>query len=171
MVLGANWGNEELKKPLSDRHPILRWYHHLGQHQRRFITTPGKVHSAIMTGAAAAYLGLAYDLYALDHNAELQKRLIARLKNVGGFPGARYETFVAAAMIRAGFDLEFEDEQDGSSSHCEFTATSKATGRRFSVEAKHRESEANSAAAPGVSVPQPRRTCLSLAPEKPEASN
>lgn len=41
--------------------------------------------------------------------------------------------------IRAGFQLEFEDEQDGSSTHCEFTATSKATGRKFSVEAKHRE--------------------------------
>lgn len=138
-VLGPDWGNNELKKPFAERHPILRWYHHLYLHQRQFITTPGKVHAGRMTGAAAAYLGLAYDLYALDHNAELQQRLIARLKNAQGFPGARYETFVAAAMIRAGFELEFENEQDGTSTHCEFTATSKATGRRFSVEAKHRE--------------------------------
>lgn len=138
-VLGPDWGNNELKKPLAERHPILRWYHHLCLHQRQFITTPGRVHAGRMTGAAAAYLGLAYDLYALDHNAELQQRLIARLKNAQGFPGARYETFVAAAMIRAGFELEFENEQDGSTSHCEFTATSKATGRKFSVEAKHRE--------------------------------
>jgi len=143
-VLGPEWGNAELKKPLGERHPILLWYHHLCLLQRKFITTPGKVHNAAMTGAAAAYLGLAYDLYALDHNAELQERLVARLKNRNGFPGARYEAFVAAAMIRAGFDLKFENEQDRSSTHCEFTATSKATGRKFSVEAKHREADERS---------------------------
>jgi hypothetical protein len=83
------------------------------------------------------------------NNAELQKILIARLKNADGFPGARYEAFVAAAMIRAGFDLEFENEQDGSSTHCEFTTTSKITGRKFSVEAKHREPEEVSDTATG----------------------
>ncbi len=139
IVLGREWINEELKKLLAERHLILRWYHHLCLHQRKFGTKPGEVHSAPMTGAAAAYLGLAYDLYALDHNAELQARLVARLKNSDGFPGARYEAFVAAVMIRAGFELKFENEQDGSTTHCEFTATSKVTGRKFSIEAKHRE--------------------------------
>jgi hypothetical protein len=140
-VLGSEWGNAELKRPLAERHPIVRWYRHLCLHQQKFVTSPGKIHTAPMTGAAAAYLGLAYDLYCLEHNAELQEILIARLKNAAGFPGARYEAFVAAAMIRAGFDLEFENERDGTSAHCEFTATSKITGRKFSVEAKHREPE------------------------------
>ena len=148
-VFGSEWGNAGLKKPLAERHPILRWYHHLCLHQQKFVTSPGEVHTAPMTGAAAAYLGLAYDLYCLEHNAELQEILIARLKNADGFPGARYEAFVAAAMIRAGFDLEFENEQDGSSTHCEFTATSKITGRKFSVEAKHREPEEVSDTATG----------------------
>jgi hypothetical protein len=139
LILGREWVNEELKKPLAERHLVLRWYHHLCLHQWKFVTTPGEVYTASMTGAAAAYLGLAYDLYELDHNAELQERLVARLKNSDGFPGARYESFVAANMIRAGFELEFENEQDGSTTHCEFTATSKVTGRKFSVEAKHRE--------------------------------
>lgn len=148
-ILGADWGNAELKKPFNQRHPIVRWYHHLCLHQQKFVTTPGEVHTAPMTGAAAAYLGLAYDLYCLEHNAEPQEILIARLKNADGFSGARYEAFVAAAMIRAGFDLEFENEQDGSSTHCEFTATSKITGRKFSVEAKHREPEEVSDTAKG----------------------
>jgi hypothetical protein len=139
IVLGREWVNEEQKKPLAQRHLVLRWYHHLCLHQWKFVTTPGELYSAPMTGAAAAYLGLAYDLYALDHNAELQERLVARLKNSDGFAGARYEAFVAATMIRAGFELEFENEQDGSTTHCEFTATSRVTGRKFSVEAKHRE--------------------------------
>jgi hypothetical protein len=148
-VFGAEWGNAELKKPFPDRHLLLRWYHHVCLHQRQFIKTPGEVYSAPITGAVAAYLGLAYDLYALDHNAELQDLLVARLKNRDGFPGARYEAFVAATMIRAGFDLAFENERDGSSTHCEFTATSKITGRKFSVEAKHREPEEESHSAAG----------------------
>jgi hypothetical protein len=46
--------------------------------------------------------------------------------------------FVAASLLRAGFDIAFEDESDSRTSHCEFTATSKRTGRSFSVEAKSR---------------------------------
>jgi hypothetical protein len=92
-----------------------------------------------MTGAAAAYLHLAYDLYALDHNAELQSKLVSRLRNRDNFSGAWYEVFVAAAFIRAGFDITLEDEGDRSVTHCEFTATYRETGKRFSVEAKRRE--------------------------------
>lgn len=139
VTLGADWGNRELGKPLEDRHPILQWYQLLCILQREFIKEPGKVHSGPMTGAAAAYLGLAYDLYALDHNAELQRRLVERLKDRDQFPGALYETFVAASMLRAGFNLEFENESDRSTTHCEFTATSKSGGHRYSVEAKHRQ--------------------------------
>jgi hypothetical protein len=50
--------------------------------------------------------------------------------------GALHEVLVATAMIRAGFELELENEEDGAQSHCEFTATSKITGKRFSVEVK-----------------------------------
>jgi SEC-C motif len=139
-ALGADWGNAELQKPLGQRHPILVWYHKLCEQQRLFIKEPGKVATARMTGAVAAYMNLAYDLYALDHNAELQARLVQRLHNVEHFSGARYEVQVAAKLVRAGFTLEFENETDRSTSHCEFTATNTRTGKRFSVEAKRSES-------------------------------
>lgn len=138
IAMGTDWGNAEIAKPLEQRHPILVWYHLICEYQQRFIAEAGKVHSVPMTGAMAAYMHLAYDLYALDHNAELQEKLINRLRNHDNFPGARYEVFVAATLIRAGFELEFEDEDDRSTSHCEFTATFTRTGKRFSVEAKHR---------------------------------
>ncbi len=137
-AIGPDWGNAEIAKPLDQRHPILVWYHHLCEHQRQFVKEPGKVHSAPITGAVAAYMHLAYDLYALDHNAELQEKLIGRLRDGDNFYGARFEVFVAATMIRAGFGIEFENEDDRSSSHCEFTATFTRTGKCFSVEAKHR---------------------------------
>jgi hypothetical protein len=139
-AIGAQWGNAELQKPFDQRHPILVWYHKLCEQQRLFIKEPGKVSSASMTGATAAYMHLAYDLYSLDHNAELQAKLIERLHNRENFSGARYEVQVAATLVRAGFTLEFENEDDRSTSHCEFTATSTRTGKQFSVEAKRTES-------------------------------
>lgn len=138
MALGQEWGTAQLAKPIEQRHPILVWYHYLCEYQKRFVQEPGKVYSTPMTGAVAAYLHLAYDLYALDHNAELQTKLISRLRDSSNFAGARYEVFVAATLIRAGFDISFENEDDRSTSHCEFTATFHRNGKSFSVEAKHR---------------------------------
>jgi len=91
-----------------------------------------------MTGAVSAYLGLAYNLYLLAHNARVQEILLKRLRKRDQFYGAYYETYVAAVLIKAGFEIEFEDETDGSTSHCELTATFIKTGKKFSVEAKAR---------------------------------
>ena len=86
----------------------------------------------------ACYFGTAYALYLLDHNVELQKRLINRLKDPGNFQGAYYELIVASILIRAGFTLTLEDESDPASKHCEFAAVSKKTGKRYWVEARMR---------------------------------
>ncbi len=137
-VLGAEWGNAELAKPLVDRHPILKWYDALCTIQRRNIKEPGKIQAMRMTGATALWYGLAYSLYLLRHNAEVQARLVRRLKHPDQFQGAYYETLVAGWFILAGFELELEDAADGSGTHVEFTATSKSTGKMFSVEAKGR---------------------------------
>jgi len=137
-ALGGEWGNAELAKPFMERHPILQWYNYLCEIQAEYVKEVGKSHPMPAIGAIKAYMHLAYDLYALEHNVELQRKLINRLKNKDNFLGARYEVFVAATMIRAGFDIEFEDEDDRNSTHCEFTATYRKTGRKFSVEAKCR---------------------------------
>lgn len=137
-TLGRDWGNQEIAKDLPDRHPILQWYDSICRYQKETILEPGKVHSAPMIGSVAAYLGLAYNLYLLAHNLELQQKLVNRLKHKDQFLGAYYETYVAACFIQAGFDIELEDESDPESSHCEFIATHKISSRRFSVEAKAR---------------------------------
>lgn len=137
-TLGSEWGNAEIAKPLNERHPILQWYEAVCHYQQQTIQEPGKVHTAPMIGATAAYFGLAYNLYLLAHNVELQEKLIARLKNLDQFHGAYYETLVAAWFILAGFELTLEDESDPTDSHCEFTASSKTSGNSYSVEAKSR---------------------------------
>jgi hypothetical protein len=137
-VLDPKWGDAEIQKPFEDRHPIIQWYDHYCRYQMRMTKKPGQVTSFQVTGVVACFLGLAYSLYLLAHNVELQTRLIARLKDIGNFQGAYYELIIANTLIRAGFTLTLEDETDRQSRHCEFAAISKATGKRYWVEAKMR---------------------------------
>jgi hypothetical protein len=86
--------------------------------------------------------GLAYNLYLIAHNVrDIESRLIQRLKNPQNFHGAFYETRVAAELIKAGLELEYENEDDRSTSHCEFTARYTQTQKQFSVEAKSRPAD------------------------------
>lgn len=137
-VLGPEWGNGEIAKPLADRHPIMQWYEAYCLFQRRWISDPGIVSSAEVNGIVACYLGLAYSLYLMDHNADLQARMVARLKDARQFQGAYFEMVVASALIRAGFELALEDESDRRARHCEFAAVKKSNGKRYTVEAKSR---------------------------------
>jgi len=134
--LGAEWGNAEIAKPFLERHPLMRWYDAYCKYQQATIKTPGEVCTANVTGIVACYLGLAYSLYLLDHNVEIQERLLDRLKHPANFQGAFYELFVANVLIRAGFQLTLENEGDRTSKHCEFAAVSRETGKRYWVEAK-----------------------------------
>jgi hypothetical protein len=139
ILLGGEWAEKELKKPEAERHPLLNWYEMTARFQNQFIKEPGKIHIAPMTGAITAYLGLAYSLYLVAHNVTVQEILLKRLMKKDQFYGAAYETLVAGMLVRAGFDIEFEEETDSTTSHCELTATFRKTGRKFSVEAKKRE--------------------------------
>jgi hypothetical protein len=131
------WGNTELAKFGEKAHPLIRWYRKLCQFQQDHANTGNDgIFSGIMTGAVKAYLDLAYHLYLAAHNAELPERLLKRLRNREQFEGALYEAFVIGHYAKAGFQIDFEDEDDATSSHCEFVAIHKQTGRKFSVEAK-----------------------------------
>ena len=136
-VMGGDWGNAEIKKKEEDKHIIIQWYQKFCIHQKRYLSKDG-VQSMPTNGVVHCYLGLAYNLYLLDHNVELQQIFINRLKDINNFQGAYYELIVVNCLIRAGFKLELEDEQDESTKHCEFSATSIRTGKKYWVEAKSR---------------------------------
>ncbi|TXI44189.1 YecA family protein [Methylophilus sp.] len=141
-IVGKEWGQNEIdNKSDEERHTLISWYQKLCLLQQSYSEEPGKIYSMPLVGVVSAYLGLSYDLYCLEHNGAMQQALLERLKNPDeNFYGVRYEITVAAIMIRAGFELEFEDETDRRTSHCEFTATSSKTGKSFSVECKRLES-------------------------------
>jgi hypothetical protein len=139
IVFGKEWGEGQLAQPRDQWHPLFVWYVMICEYQQRVITTnQGIPQSYEATGASTGIMWLTYGLYLLRHNVEIQERLLQRLRSADPVQifGAFHEVMVAAAMIRAGFALELENEADGSQTHCEFTATSKFTGKRFSVEVK-----------------------------------
>lgn len=130
----SDWGNNEIAKPLEERHTIMKWYDGQCKLQPKQHKS-GEIISVPRKGVLMAYNALAYNLYLLDHNAEVQEHLIKRLKNDNEFYPAYYETHVAAWFVLAGFKLTLENENDPSTSHCEFTAEAPS-GKRYSVEAK-----------------------------------
>jgi hypothetical protein len=146
--LGAAWGQAEMSKPDAGQHPFIHWLRVMSEQMQKHQGRPGEINSMPMYGAASGVVGLAYDLYTIEHHAEDAKdkvaleRLLERLRHPDQFLGARHEVRVAGILLRAGFELEWEDEivrkQGG---HGEFIATFPETGRAFWVECKMRQSE------------------------------
>jgi hypothetical protein len=139
IVLGRDWWMSEVGKPPEERHRILTWATRSYEHRKACMEQKGPGFAQPMTGAIAAYVRFAYDLYGLKHAVEVQNLLIDRIKCPDNFPGALYEVRVAAALLRAGFNLEHEDENDRRMTHVEFIATHAASGAIYTVEAKRRE--------------------------------
>lgn len=61
------------------------------------------------------------------------------MKKFGAFQGARYEVLIAAIFARAGFEIEWIDDNKAPGKHPEFIATHKITGKRVGVETKSRQ--------------------------------
>ena len=144
-LLGKEWGEAELVKAPEKRHRILQWFDQATEHALLTGTKTGEVYTAPMTGAARAFVNLAYNVYLIAHHTEkdgdsIVRGYIERLKSMRAddFAGALFETYAAAAFLKAGFTLAFENEKDGSVSHVEFVALYPKTGKRFSIEVKAR---------------------------------
>ncbi len=137
-VMGKPWWDAEIAKPVAERHPIVRWFDHWVNASEQATREEGGLLSAVPDGTMSALLLLAYDLYILRHHGKLQDEVVTRLRHADQFPGARYELFVAATFVRAGFDFEYEDETDASRKHAEFIATFRRDNFKAAVEAKAR---------------------------------
>lgn len=140
--LGADWSNAEQAKPLAERHRILRWYAQAVADAKPF-TNPDGVTSGPMTGAIQAFLNLAYNIYLIAHHGDGQAMAdiyLQRLRSTrdDAFIGALFETYAAAAFLKAGFALSYEETKRKSHSSVEFVATWPKTGESFSVEVKSR---------------------------------
>ena len=135
-VFGREWTETEYAKPRGQRHPVVELRYKALSHAYQHARTEKGIYLPHLTCPMQAYLAFAYDLWIVNDTARLDKRLIERLKNQDQFHGARHELFAEATCIRAGFEIERENEADGSTRHAEFIATHQFTKQKVSVEAK-----------------------------------
>ena len=139
-TLGKEWFEEQLRGPLRNQHAIFKWRTEMVELLRR----PGDADDGVstghtLTGPAKAYQCFGYDLYWLQLMHKLPDSVIERLKNFRAFQGARYEVLIAAIFARAGFEVEWIDDNKASGKHPEFIATHKVTGKKVGVETKSRQ--------------------------------
>jgi hypothetical protein len=145
--LGIEWGQSELLKPVEQQHPVVQWNRLFVNMHKSDGEGANGIRRGKATGASQALIGLAYDLYLMEHNGAqisdptLRTRLIERLKNSNEFLGVAYEIRVAAIFLRAGFHLRWENDREGGRQFGEFVATFPATGEMFTVECKIRQQE------------------------------
>lgn len=141
--LGQEWIAAEQSKPLPDRHPIIRWYVMAIEQATQLQTEDGGMISGPMTGAIRAFMNLAYNIYLIAHHGDGQKMAdiyLRRLRSarIDDFTGVLFETYAAAAFLKAGFQLEYEELARRATPCAEFIATWPSTSERFSVEVKSR---------------------------------
>jgi hypothetical protein len=128
----------EEAKPFKERHPAIQWMQTYVEHSQRLRNEGNSDPKAEQIGSGGAWFRFAYDLFTIGDNAKLEERLKERLLNPRFFQAARHELRVAALCVVAGFDLQFEDEQDNSRRHPEFIATDKFSSIKIAVEVKSR---------------------------------
>lgn len=136
-LLRQTWGRAQVLLPFEQQHPIVQWRSLIAKSQAASEPDANGYYKADI-GAAGAWFRLAYDLYLIQHNAELQNKLLRRIRDPNQFQGARFEAAVAAIMLAAGYELRFCDET-GPGKHPEFIATNKFTSHTLAVEAKSKQ--------------------------------
>lgn len=136
-ALGEDWWVAESQKPDTAAHQLIIWERKVEEHTLKHMKGVG-LQTAPIKGVVGHYYRIAFDLHTLRHKGLLQERLLNRLRNRGNFQGARYEMAVCAAFVRAGFDINLQDESQSPHKVCELVATHIASGAAYSVEAKSR---------------------------------
>lgn len=139
-TLGKEWFEEQAQRAPEKRHAVARWRDAMVELLKRPPIIDDGFHVGhTLTGPVKAYQCFAYDLYWLQLFHKLPESLIERLKDFHGFQGARYEVLIAAVFARAGFDIDWIDDDKAGGKHPEFIATHRASGKRVGVEAKSRK--------------------------------
>lgn len=135
-LLGEDWFNAEKAKSLADRHVILRWRDQRNEQLRKYQdpNDPEALVRAPLTGEIRALHVLADDLYQLAHALKPPRKILARLRDMRQFQGARYEILAASLFARCGFKIDFIE--DTTKRNPEFIA--EKGNERIAVEAKSR---------------------------------
>jgi hypothetical protein len=130
-LFGKDWWDAEVAKPEGERHQVFQWRTGSLRHRDAAQADADGKRAVQPDGNSAAYLSLAFNLFAIEDNGRLDDVLLQRLKHPDQFQGAWHEVFVEATCLRAGFAIEREDERDRATRHAEFPPRTKSQGKDF----------------------------------------
>ncbi len=138
MLLGYEWGRQQLTLPEDERHPALGWR---GARSRlptsAILRDADGNFSAHATAAMASWLRLGWDFFTTRDANLLIKDILRRLRQKDSFLGARHELAVVALFNRAGYDISHIKAGKVTKTP-EFIAIDRS-GLRLAVEAKARQ--------------------------------
>jgi hypothetical protein len=140
-TFGDTWWKHQLKLAPKQRHVVLRWYDvYCDVTRDRTISenllADQKTYGSSGSGPIWAVLTLGFDLFCIQLKRHLPEYWVERLRGHASFQSARYEVAVAAILNRAGFELEYVDENPHEGKLCEFIAHHARLQLDIAVEAK-----------------------------------
>jgi len=139
-TLGKEWW--DLHVASTEKHFMMKCFLKYAEWRQRSASyakreTP-QVWSAPPDGWTRSLIALAFDVVTLAHAQRLPDTILKRLRNKDQYQGARYEIAIAAIFARLDCQIEFLDDKEKSSTHCEFIAYHRPSKIRIAVEVKSR---------------------------------
>lgn len=134
--LGRPWGTQAQREGLD--HPVFRWLSLMNEYANRHRVPGTSTFTSGTSGFLGAIFRLGYALYLIEHNDQLDPKLIRRLRMPRFFRATYYEAHLAAAFAVSGAEIKMAEVGRGSRATPEFWATGKS-GVRYAIEAKCKE--------------------------------
>lgn len=132
-VIGRPWAIQAQRE--GKNHPIFTWLQTMND-IAKVSRAPTKIaFQSNCKGHLGALWKLSYALYLIEHNDELDPKIVKRLRSPVSFRATYHETQIASAFAISGFKIKMAEMGRTSKASPEFWAT-HTNGLRYAVEAK-----------------------------------
>lgn len=132
-VIGRPWAAQTLRE--GKPHPIFAWLKTMSEIAAANRSANKNSFQSSCKGHLGALWRLGYALYLIEHNDQLDMKIVKRLRNPRTFRATYHETQIASAFAVSGFKIKMAEIGRTSTSAPEFWATRDGQ-LRYAVEAK-----------------------------------
>lgn len=133
-TIGRTWATQALRE--GKEHPVFEWLRTMNSVVTANRSTNGTgAFQSTCKGHLGALWRLGYALYLIEHNDQMDAKIVKRLRSPVSFRATYHETQIASVFAISGFRLKMAEMGRTSSASPEFWAT-RAGGTRYAVEAK-----------------------------------
>lgn len=132
-TIGRPWATEALRE--GKDHPIFSWLRTMSDIAAANRSVGAVAFRSNCKGHLGALWRLGYALYLIEHNDQMDQKIIRRLRAPVSFRAAYHETQIAAVFAISGFVIKMAEIGRRSEASPEFWAK-RESGLRYAVEAK-----------------------------------